>query len=73
MDYLLNLNNLEDLRQSGAGFAIYWSIHHNGRTNVNTAYLLGQLILAIGAFGIISRAVVERAQEVGLLARSEEI
>ena len=40
---------------------------------MNTAYLLGQLILAIGAFGIISRAVVERAQEVGLLARSEEI
>jgi hypothetical protein len=64
---------LEDLRQSGAGFAIYWPIHHNGRINVNTAYLLGQLILAIGAFGIISRAVVERAQEVGLLARSEEI
>lgn len=73
MGYLLNLNNLEDLRQSGASFATLWAIHYNRRTNVNTAYLLGQLVLAVGALGIISRAVFERAQEVGLLARSEDI
>ncbi|MFT5089508.1 MAG: hypothetical protein ACI906_005188 [Candidatus Latescibacterota bacterium] len=73
MDYLLNLNNLEDLQQSGAGFAKFKAVHYNRRTNVNTAYLLGQLILAVGAFGIISRAVFERAQEMGLLARGKEV
>ena len=35
---------------------------------VTTAMLLGQLALALGFLGFISRALVERMQDLGLLA-----
>lgn len=38
---------------------------------MSTAYLLMQLGLALGTLAIIGRALVERAQEVGLLAAAE--
>ncbi|MEC7226461.1 MAG: hypothetical protein VXY00_04090 [Candidatus Latescibacterota bacterium] len=34
---------------------------------MQTAYLTAQLVLALGTLVIISRALIERAQEIGLL------
>ena len=42
-----------------------------GGPSVTIAILLGQLALALGFLGYITRAVAERAQEVGLLPGEE--
>jgi len=73
IDYLLNLNNLGYERQSGASFAYPGENVHKGEKNMDTAYLLAQLTLALGALGIIYRAVWERAQDMGMVTGGKEL
>ena len=54
--------------QSGACFAITAVDLYEETNIVTTAMLLGQLALALGFLGFITRALVERMQELGLLA-----
>ena len=41
--------------------------HSHVESIVQTAYLTAQLVLAIATLAIISRALIERAQELGLI------
>lgn len=43
-------------------------LHSHAEPVVQTAYLTTQLVLALGTLVIISRALLERAQEIGLIA-----
>ena len=54
--------------QSGACFAITAVDLYEEMNTVTTAMLLGQLALALGFLGFITRASVERMQDLGLLA-----
>ena len=54
--------------QSGACFAITAVDLYEEMKTVTTAMLLGQLALALGFLGFITRALVERMQDLGLLA-----
>ena len=54
--------------QSGACFAITVVDIYEEMIIVTTAMLLGQLALALGFLGFITRALVERMQDLGLLA-----
>ena len=54
--------------QSGACFAIPAVDLYEEMSIVTTAMLLGQLALALGFLGFVTRALVERMQDLGLLA-----
>lgn len=54
--------------QSGPCFAITAVDFYEETNIVTTAMLLGQLALALGFLGFITRALVERMQDLGLLA-----
>ena len=54
--------------QSGPCFAIIAVDFYEEMNIVTTAMLLGQLALALGFLGFITRALVERMQDLGLLA-----
>ena len=54
--------------QSGPCFAINAVDFYEEMNIVTTAMLLGQLALALGFLGFITRALVERMQDLGLLA-----
>lgn|GEM_PF-834268 len=54
--------------QSGPCFAIAAVDFYEEMNIVTTAMLLGQLALALGFLGFITRALVERMQDLGLLA-----
>ena len=53
--------------QSGACFAITAVDIYEEMNIVTTTILLGQLALALGFLGFITRALVERMQDLGLL------
>ena len=54
--------------QSGACFALTAVDLYEEMNIVTTAMLLGQLALALGFLGFITRVLVERMQDLGLLA-----
>lgn len=54
--------------QSGPCFAINAVDFYEEMNIVTTAMLLGQLALALGFLGFITRVLVERMQDLGLLA-----
>mgnify|MGYP007107018473 FL=1 len=54
--------------QSGPCFAITAVDFYEEMNIVTTAMLLGQLALALGFLGFITRVLVERMQDLGLLA-----
>ena len=54
--------------QSGPCFAITAVDFYEEMNIVTTAMLLGQLALALGFLGFITRVLVERIQDLGLLA-----
>jgi|TARA_B100000809_G_scaffold61422_1_gene58135 hypothetical protein len=59
---------LWNIVQSGACFATTAVDLYEEMNTVTTAMLLGQLALALGFLGFITRALVERMQDLGLLA-----